>query len=429
MDQPAAEPGQPPAGTDESVPMMAAVIGLTFLMNMIGRGVTETFAVFLLPVEREFDASRSAVAATYSLYILVLGFAGPLVGQLVDRLGIRVAYGTGAVVLGASFLLAAEARALWQYNLVIGICSGLGAACLGMVIASSLLSRWFTRRLGAVMSVPYAAFGLGVLILPPLTQLLLDWYGWRAAYRMLGYGMLVVLPLVLLLPLTRMQAGSTDWQRARKSAAATGGGAAWPLKRALRTTAFWGMLAAYFFTSVASFCVAPHSVAFLVEQGFTPLTAASAFGMAGALAAAGIVAMGVLSDRIGRAGAATLSYLSTVVGIGMLLGVLWWPSMILVYGFVLFFGAMQGARGPILLAMVATLFRGGSVASIFGTMSLGMGAGGAFGSWISGILHDATGTYMVSFLVGICAAFCGMACFWLIPSLRHERLEGAPAAT
>ncbi len=418
-DAPAASTAALDAG--ETRLMLAGVIGLTFVMNMLGRGITETFAVFLLPVEAEFAASRSAVAATYSLYILVLGCAGPFAGQMVDRLGIRACYGLGVLVLGASYVVAGEAQSLWQYNLAIGLISGVGAACLGMVVASSLLSRWFTHRLGAVMSVPYAAFGAGVLLLPPLTQILLDLLGWRMAYRILGLGLLALLPLLLLLPLKRMAQGSAEWQRTRRQAASAMGNA-WTLSRAMRTGAFWGILAAYFFTSVASFSVAPHIVAYLVEQGFAPIVAASAFGMAGALAAAGIVAMGVLSDRIGRAGAATLSYLSTILGIVLLLGVMAWPSLVLVYGFVVFFGAMQGARGPIILAMIATLYRGGNVGSIFGAMSLGMGAGGALGSWGSGLLHDLTGSYLISFLVGIAAAFCGMACFWLAPSLRHERL-------
>ena len=75
-----------------------------------------------------------------------------------------------------------------------------------------------------------------------------------------------VLPLILLLPLRRMARGSAEWRRTRQQAASAMG-SAWTLSRAMRTGAFWGILAAYFFTSVASFSVAPHIVAYLVEQG------------------------------------------------------------------------------------------------------------------------------------------------------------------
>lgn len=402
---------------------LGTVILLASVMNMIGRGTTEAFAVFLLPVQQEFETTRSAVTVTYSLYILVLGCTGPFVGQIVDRLGVRASYGLGVAALGGSYLLASFAGQLWHYVLIIGLLSGFGAASLGMVVASSLLSRWFTQRLGSVMSIPYGAVGGGMLFMPVISQILLDHGGWRFAHRAIGIAILCLLPMVLLLPLGRMSRGSEAWQSARAGAVKTAG-STWTLTNAAKTDAFWGMIGAYFFTSVASFSVVPHTVAYLVERGFDPLLSASVFGMAGALAAAGIISMGVLSDRIGRVAAATLSYSSTIIGIGLLICVTLWPSLVLVYAFVLFFGSMQGARGPIIVAMLATMYRGGNVGSIFGVMSLGMGLGGALGSWSSGLLHDVTGGYVTSFLVGIAAAFGGMGCFWLVPSMRRERLVG-----
>ena len=45
---------------------------------------------------------------------------------------------------------------------------------------------------------------------------------------------------------------------------------------------------------------------------------------------------------------------------------------------------MQGARGPIIVTLVALLFPGGGVGAIYGTLSLALGLGAALGSWISG---------------------------------------------
>ena len=84
---------------------------------------------------------------------------------------------------------------------------------------------------------------------------------------------------------------------------------------AVRTGAFWGLFAAYLFTSVAAYSVLPHSVAYLIEEGFNPLVAASVFGLTGMLSVFGILSVGWLSDRFGRLRTATFSYLSTVVGI------------------------------------------------------------------------------------------------------------------
>jgi hypothetical protein len=60
-----------------------------------------------------------------------------------------------------------------------------------------------------------------------------------------------------------------------------------------------------------------------------------------------------------------------------------WPAQLLLYAIVVLFGLMQGARGPIVVAMVTQLFPGG-VGAIYGALSLAQGFGAGLGSWISG---------------------------------------------
>jgi MFS family permease len=403
------------------------LISLTFAMNLVARGVPETFAVFLLPVQKGLGVSRSDITLTYSVYMLAYGLSGPIVGQLIDRFGARVTYGFGLISLGVGYFLAGFATELWHYMVTVGLLGGLGAASLGMIVASALISRWFTTRIGSIMSLPYAAIGAGMLMLPPLTQVLLQLYDWRITHMTLGIGVLLTLPLVMLLPLGRMSTGSQEW-RALRTAVADGSTRPWTIADALRTSAFWGLFAAYFFTAVAAYSVMPHSVAYLVERGFNPLAAASAFGFAGMLSAFGIIGVGWLSDRFGRRQTATLSYLSTIIGIVALSLVTLFPSLVLVYAFVFFFGLMQGARGPIIVAMVAQLFRGG-VGAVYGTLSVAQGVGAGLGSWGSGLLYELTGSYIASFMLAICGAVIGLASFWVVRSLREERVASpiAPA--
>jgi MFS family permease len=401
---------------------LATLLVLTFVMNMIARGVTETFAVFLLPVQQGLGVTRPEITLTYSVFMLAYGAFAPFAGQLIDRFGARATYGFGLTSLGCGYVLAGSATELWQYLLAAGFLSGLGSASLGMIAASALLSRWFTSRIGTIVSIPYAAIGAGMLILPPLTQLMLASTDWRVAHRLLGAGVLVMLPLIMLAPLKRITAGSPEWRKLRsRPVTATAG--PWTVATAVRTGAFWALFAAYLFTSVAAYSVLPHSVAYLIEEGFNPLVAASAFGLTGMLSVFGILAIGWLSDRFGRLRTASLSYVSTIVGIAALMLVSVWPSLLLIYAFVLFFGLMQGARGPIIIALVARLFPGGGVGTIYGTLSLAMGLGASLGSWTSGLLYEWTGDYIASFAQAIVAALLGLSMFWGTRSLREERVE------
>lgn len=400
---------------------LVTLVALAFVMNMIARGVTETFAVFLLPVQQGLGVSRSDITLTYAVFMLAYGLSAPFAGQLVDRLGARVTYGFGLISLGCGYLLAGSAGDLWHYLFAVGFLGGLGSASLGMIAASALLSRWFTGRIGTVMAVPYAAIGAGMLILPPLTQLMLSITDWRVAYRVLGAGVLLVLPLIMLAPLGRMTAGSPEWRAMRAAQAGGGAKGPWTVSAALRTSGFWGLFAAYLSTSVAAYSVLPHSVAYLIERGFDPLIAASAFGLTGMLSVIGILAVGWLSDRFGHLRTASLSYLSTILGVVALSLISVWPSLVLVYAFVWFFGLMQGARGPIIIVLVARLFPGG-VGAIYGTLSLAMGLGAALGSWISGLLYEVTGSYLASFTLAIGGALAGLAMFWAVRPLREERI-------
>ena len=407
--------------------MLGAVLALAFVMNMLGRGATEAFAVFLLPVETALGATRSQITAVYSVFMLVVGLAGPMAGGLFDRFGARASYCSGLLLLGGSLYLAGSVNAVWQYALTNGLAAGLGVSMLGMVTANGLLSRWYQSRLGTAIGVVYAATGFGVLLAAPLAQVLISSYGWRDAYRVMGAALVLVAVATALLPLRRMSGGSQAWRERRAaSEAATGGG--WGIARAVKTKPFWALLAVYFLTSLASFSVSPQAVAAMVEAGIAPLVAASAFGLSGMLSLIGNASRAPLVDRFGQRAMIGLSYVGTVIGILCLAALPSYPSVLLVYGWVLLFGINQGTRGPIVSTLTATIYAGGGVGRIYGTIALGMGFGAAVGSWLSGYLHDLTGDYVASFLLAASAALLGMATFWTVPLLSEARRENEQRA-
>ena len=262
-------------------------------MNMLARGVTETFAVFLLPVQQGLGVSRAEITLTYSVFMLAYGLSAPFAGQLIDRFGARAAYGFGLTSLGCGYVLAGSATELWQYLLAAGFLGGFGSASLGMIAASALLSRWFTSRIGTIMSMPYAAIGAGMLILPPLTQLMLASTDWRIAYRLLGAGVLV--------SAAAHHAGAAQAHHGRlagmagvRSRPVTATAGPWTVATAVRTGAFWGLFAAYLFTSVAAYSVLPHSVAYLIERRVQSAGGGRArSGLTGMLSV-----FGILADRL-----------------------------------------------------------------------------------------------------------------------------------
>ena len=393
-----------------------SVLAVCFTIALAGRGLGETFVVFLLPLSQSFGWDRAAVASIYSVAMLGNGLAGPLVGRLFDRSGPRAVYLFGLLLLGSALSLAPYADALWQFQLCLGLAVGIGTTCLGNVPNSALISRWFRARLAGAMAVVYSAFGVGILTLVPLAQYLNQTLGWRAAYQWLGGAVLVaVLPLALL-PWRRFQAGRPDLA---PRTGVGGGIEGLTVAHALRHSGFWGLFAVFWFTSVGMFTIVVQVVAYLVEVGFPPMQAASAWGFSGILLPLGMLAVGWLDGVIGRRASVLFAYGVTMLGMVLLWLLGHFPNVWLLGGFIVCFGGTLGSRGPLISAIAMRLFRGGDVATIFGMITIASGLGAALGSWISGLLHDWTGGYDVGIAFAFVNILCGVLPFLLVPALKR----------
>lgn len=386
---------------------------------MFGRGLGDTYAVFLLPLERELGWTRSELTSVYAIYLLVNGFTAPLVGLVFDRLGPRWVYGAGMMFLGAAFFLAGGLVSLWQFYVFIGIFVGLGVSLNGMVPSSALLSRWYRERLSTAIGIAFSAIGVGTIVFVPLAQYLVGEHGWRDAYRILGAGLLVLVPIVLLaVPWRTFAAGNPALRHeAREKRAGEG----WTPKAALRSPVFWALAAVFFCTATAMFSVVVQLVAFFVDAGFSPLTAATAYGLLGLLSAVSVMSSGFLSDRFGYRQTVTVSYAGTAAGMLILAALEVFPSTLLLVLFVGVFGLCMGTRGPIVSSISARFFAGPHVATIYGTIYAANALGAACGSYLGGVLHDVSGGYGVG--LGVALAFIGLAVlpFWLVPQLRNFR--------
>src|SRR5215468_4346485 len=148
------------------------VLALCFTLSVLGRGLSDSFTVFLKPISESFGWDRAQVVSVYSLTWLAGGLTAPLVGRLFDRSGPRLVYSLGLFLLGSAFLVAAHAQSLWQFQLSTGLAVGFGIALIGNVPNSILLGRWFGPRLPTAMAVVYSAMGGGVLVLLPASQIL-----------------------------------------------------------------------------------------------------------------------------------------------------------------------------------------------------------------------------------------------------------------
>jgi MFS family permease len=266
------------------------------------------------------------------------------------------------------------------------------------------------------MAIVYSATGAGVLILLPVSQILIEHIGWRGAYESFG-----VLALVLLLPLLLLpwRLFSTGSPHVVKKAAEDFLDDGWTLPDAMRHHAFWALFSTFFFTAIGMYAISPQVVAYLIDAGFPPLQAATAWGFSGVVLLFGMLGVSWLDGLIGRRPSVLLSYALSIIGIVMLWALQWYPNIWLLTGFVVCFGSMIGSRGPLLTATAMKLFRGKRVGTIYGAISIGSGLGSAFGSWAGGLIHDLSHSYNPVLAFALIAVVLGMIPFLIVPALRN----------
>jgi MFS family permease len=396
-----------------------AVLATCFALNLLGRGSGDTYAVFLLPLQREFGWARSQLTSVYSMYLLVGAFIAPMAGTLFDRFGPRATYGTGLLVLAAAFFLASSLGNLWEFYLFIGVMIGVGVGLVGMVPASALITRWYREKLSTAIGIAFGAGGMGGLLFVPSVQALLGAYDWRTVYQILGAVMLLAVPIAALaVPWKTFVAGHPLCRGEHRAQA---GGAGWTLAAAMRTRLYWALVQVFFFTATAMFTVLVQAVVYFIDIGFSPLAAATAYGIVGMLSVISVSASGILSDRYGFRQTVSASFAGTGAGVLLLLAMSYAPSAPLLAAFVFVFGLCMGVRGPIVSSIATRQFAGPRVATIYGTVYSSNAIGAAFGSLMGGVLHDLTGGYRVGFVFSILAVGLAVAPFWTVRALRDFR--------
>lgn len=379
-----------------------------FLAFTISASLMHAYSVFLLAFIVEFRWSRGESSIAYSVGQVVGGVSSPLVGGLVDRFGTRRMVLLGGCLLALGLLGSAFATSLWQIVLLYGVVMTLGANCISMVVFAPLISRLFVARRGMAMSMLQSANGFGRAISVPIAQLMVSDVGWRAAYLLqAGVMAALILPLAALFrgaelsPIAKANTGDTTQRD-------------WSVREAIRTRHFWLLFCVYGLTSIGTFLVSLHQLAFAVDRGFDPLYAAFVLGLGSLLALPGVILTGTISDYIGREGAAILAYTVSIIGVGAALLIDGEDQHALLWVHACFFGITWGARGPAVTAKTADLFGGPRLGTILGFITIGAGLGAGLGAWSAGYLFDLTGSYQLAFTLSIAAYATGAIVFWAL---------------
>ena len=411
------------------------IVAVTFVSMGIGVNARTSFSLLFAPIIDEFHWDRSVIAGAFSFGFLISAILSPLMGKLMDRTGPRTVMELGVFLMASGLLFAPFTTEPWHLYLTIGVLVGSGSICLGYSGQSLFLPNWFVRRRGLAVGLAFAGVGLGSITLLPWMQSMIDQTGWRSASFAMGIVVLVVLfPLNLLLRKRPEDMGLLpDGERAPREGAsappsnivdANWTSIDWTLKRALCTARFWWLSLGYFCGLYVWYAVQVHQTKYLVEIGFTSSTAAWALGLVSLFGIPGQIALGHLSDRIGREWIWTISTLGFGICFVALIALQYTPTLWLVYVMVFAQGFLGYGCTSIMGAVVSEIFQGKSFGTIFGTIMFAALSGGAAGPWVTGLLHDMYGDYIAAFSIGIGISVLSVISIWLAAPRNVRAVAG-----
>ena len=121
------------------------------------------WTLFTKPLTSKLAVSLSALQITFSVLIVLQTFFSPFQGSLIDRFGPRRLISIGALLSGASWILASRADSLTALYLTYGLVGGLGTGIVYVGIVGHMV-RWFPQRRGFAVGMVAAGYGMGAMV-------------------------------------------------------------------------------------------------------------------------------------------------------------------------------------------------------------------------------------------------------------------------
>jgi MFS transporter, OFA family, oxalate/formate antiporter len=375
------------------------------------------FSVFIAPMSRDLGWSRSMLVGTISAGTIVGALLAPFMGRLIDRFGARLALTLCGAGVAVTLTLVAGVTTELMFLFAYGAARAIDMGALNLAVTTAV-ANWFVRMRGRALGIATAGNAIGVMLLVPLIQWMIDGPGgWRMAWLVVGAGsgaVLMVAALVLVRRRPEDLGLLPDGDTARPvvaGAAVTGvtpvpaAEVAWTARLAARSPSFWLVVAATCASQFAGTGLTTHQTALLAGNGLDPMTVAGAIGLYGFIWTASTMTWGVLVERVpARVVLGLVSVFVACCCAGALLVRESW--MLLVY--VAAYGIIGGARDALDATVWADFFGREAVGAIRGLSRPFVVGSGALGALAGGIGYDLAGDYTAIMLTLAAISLTGL---------------------
>ncbi|XP_061712871.1 uncharacterized protein LOC133521814 [Cydia pomonella] len=161
------------------------VVFASFMVNLIADGITFSFGVFFPYFLEYFGEGKGKTAWIAGIFMAMPLLSGPIASFLTDRYGCRLMTIFGSVLAAIGFVISAFVDNMETLFLTFGIMAGFGLS-LCYVAAVVIVAYYFEKKRSLATGISVCGSGIGTFIFAPLTNVLLDEYGWRGTTLILA---------------------------------------------------------------------------------------------------------------------------------------------------------------------------------------------------------------------------------------------------
>ena len=362
-------------------------------------------STLLLPMQADLGWSSITLLGVISLRTLLGGALGPLVGPIGDHPWLaRVTLPVSTLLIGVSFLVVKWIDGPVAFYLLHGVLGGVAMAFTGNAIMEGIVVKWFVRKRAQALMWVNVGPATGPLLFPLIVTALLSVFGWRDTWLWLGIGTIAVLfPLALLVrPRPESMGLSPDGvegDRAQDGPVAHGAPAvleevSLTRGQALRTRAFWTLVAAFALGTFGVQGYQVHWIPYMRESGFEPQTAALAVLVYGVFTVLARFFWGYFSARYSVRSVMMAQPLCAAAGVALLLTV---QNSAMLFVWAVYQGITLAGFFQLMALISVNYFGREHIGAIRGAMWPISTAAAASSPLVLGVLHDWRDGYTLAF--------------------------------
>ena len=353
-----------------------------FLLMLVMSLMSTGLSFFVAPVCADLGFGRGSFTLYYSLIVAAGAVSASFLGTWMNKHGARGVIFLSAVWCCAGFFGFSLSGQLWMFYL-LGAAMGLfGSTCLylaaNVIVQQSYSSRGASTVLGLVM----AGSGIGGVIWSNLMPRVLENYGWRFSYRVVGI-LWLMLPVIAALLLGKQQMTAAFGH----SKTIAGG---MSKKDALKSSKFYLATAVMCIISCAS-CVSQQLPALLESLGHSDTSVL--ISVMTAFVAVGTIVEGLICSKLGIK--CTMLSMLVIYAVGFLMlalkGNVYAALVCLAFG--------SGSIGTLMPIVVRTIFGGREYAAIWSVVITCSSVASFLATPVWGMVFDIFGSYLPALIV------------------------------